>query len=295
MGHRLKLMIVALMLCAIPAIAQNDVTGQVNHYIPDVMENSSQEYAGGKCTPLVFSGTDTCAASNGTSTTRWLHLGWNEFATGSADGIRSNVNVQRFNPEVFTLIVELDTSAGDAANDSVGLGQALFETTFDTTGNDLIELTMNAVDASFTVGEIVTGSLSGATGKIASITAGTAGDSILFLHGVEGTFDDTPAVDEVEGGTSGATDDIKSGGATTLKGNGARNNDGSSVFCQDGGLTNFASWVSDDIRTVDNSNTTKYTFPLRVLTPGAYLRFNFTGINGEAVKVIWTLKCENPG
>ena len=280
---------VLMLLIAVPLLAASNLpAGMPNtNYLPDITRINVDKARNAKDAPLTFTGTDTVTAGGGTSVTRWLQLG---YARGSS--LENNTIPQMFNPEIFTLIIELDTCAG---GDSVGLGSALFQMCQDTTETDVQELYLDAADATFTVGEIVTGDVTGATGLIKSITTGVAGDEILFLHSVEGAFDGS---EEVEGTTSGVTDDIDS--QTALKHMTEVNNDGSGTFCVDGGLTNFASWVSEEITGIDDAtNVQKYKFPLRVLD-GGYIRFTYTGLVGAGaagighdVKIHWELKCEN--
>ena len=275
------------MLLPLYAIATNGVVGGEAERLPLLTKISEQKLMNGEHAPLTFTGTDTVSAAGDSVMTRWMQLG-----TARGSSVYDNELPQTFNPEIFTLTIELDTCAG---GDSIGLAKALFEVCFDTSETDLQTLTLSHIDTSFTVGETVTGSGSGATGVIASKTVGVAGDTILFLHSVEGVFDSTGAKDYITGATSGARDSLAF--KTTLKHMAARNNDGSSIFCVDGALTNFATWVSEEISiTSDVKNVQKYVFPLRVLTPGAYIRFQYTSaVLGLAddVKIHWELKCEH--
>jgi len=285
---------VLTLLIAVPLLAAPNLpAGMPNtNYLPDITRINVDKAQNAKGAPLTFTGTDTVSAAGDSVMTRWLQLG---YARGST--LLSNTIPQMFNPEFFTLIIELDTCAG---GDSIGLAEALFEVCFDTTETDLIELTLTSRDSLYTIGGTVTGSISGATGVIVSKTVAlaTAGDSILFLHGVEGVFDiGTPDVIQgtVYGGTTTVSDNLSS--KTTLKNMAARNNDGSSIFSVDGALTSFATWVSEEISiTSDAKNVQKYVFPLRVLASGAYIRFQFTSPTlglADDVKVIWELKCEH--
>lgn len=282
---------VLMLLIAVPLLAASNLpAGMPNtNYLPDITRINVDKAQNAKGAPLTFTGTDTVSAEGDSVMTRWLQLG---YARGST--LLSNTIPQMFNPEFFTLIIELDICAG---GDSIGLAEALFEVCFDTTETDLIELTLTDFDSTFTIGETVTGTESGATGIVKSKTRTGAADadSILFLHSVEGVFNIIDTADNIIGGTSGSSDMLAS--KTTLKNMAARNNDGSSIFCVDGSLTHFATWVSEEISiTSDVKNVQKYVFPLRVLTPGAYIRFQYTSaVLGLAddVKVKWELKCEH--
>ena len=286
---RYLIYLLILMLLPLYVMATNGIVGGESERLPLLTKISEQKILNGEHAPLTFTGTDTVSADGGTSVTRWMQLG---SVRGSS--VYDNELPQTFNPEHFVLIIELDTCAG---GDSVGLGEVRFQMCQDTTETDLQALTLTTLDSSFTIGEIVTGHASGATGVIYAIqealAAGATGDSILYLHSVEGTFEiGTP--DNIEGTDSGSSDNLSA--FSTLKHMTEMNNDGSSIFCVDGSLTNFATWVSEEIsKTIDAANVQKHKFPLRVLD-GGYIRFQFTGLaacTASDVKIHWELKCEH--
>jgi len=101
--------------------------------VPYNSGNSTKELIGGEHAPLIFSDTDTLLSAD-TSTTHWMHIGWNTNAKSW-----SNKIVQAFNPEVFTFVIGLrdESDDNDATDDSVGVSDIRFETSLDTTGDPI--------------------------------------------------------------------------------------------------------------------------------------------------------------
>jgi len=127
---------ILILLVFVSAGLCQDVTGQATTDIVVNTKNSSvQEGLIGEHSPLVFNGTLTLNGTSASDTTVWMQIGW---SINGSD--KSNKFAQRYNPEAFTFIIDLDTlatSAGDVNNDSVGLGVAYFETAYDTTSDPI--------------------------------------------------------------------------------------------------------------------------------------------------------------
>jgi len=124
----MKYVLIAMLLLATVVLGMP--IGKDNDETQAGSKNSTmQSYLGGEHSPLKFSGIDTVLRTS-SSTTNWLQIGWVDML---ADNDENNVIAQRYNPEVFTLIIELDTLW--AAGDSVGLGAIRFEMALDTTDN----------------------------------------------------------------------------------------------------------------------------------------------------------------
>ena len=106
-------------------------TGMQDSVQPKTKSSSVQEYKGGEHAPLIFTSTDTLPKGGTITHTHWMQYGWSP--TGS-DG--SNEIVQQFNPEIFTFIItKMLSIPAHADNDSVGIGYAYYETSYDTTAD----------------------------------------------------------------------------------------------------------------------------------------------------------------
>jgi len=168
-------------------------------YNPNYRHQNDAHLQGGEHTPTIYSGSGMCSnTSTITYTGGWMQQGY------SPDAERgNNKDISYFGSKVFTVGIKLDADGSDC-----GLTSMYFEYMYDTTETDMATLRLTAGDSSFTIGELVTGSISGATGTIKAIVADLAGgleDSALTVHSVTGTFD-AGSPDFIIGATSGASD-----------------------------------------------------------------------------------------
>ena len=99
------------------------LTGQpaVSPPIPDAGALLSGEH-----TPIIFTDQDQIRGAAHPCTTAWMQTGSSSSASDAA-----NRNIDRFDPEVFTLSIKLATWG---AGDSAGVQEARFECAYDTTG-----------------------------------------------------------------------------------------------------------------------------------------------------------------
>ena len=84
-------------------------------------------YISGEHLPVIASGSVIMPPNGGDIATIWHQTGWSFQADSTKVGQQSNRNISYYNPQVFTLLVDLQ-----AVNDSIGLLQAWFMTAIDT-------------------------------------------------------------------------------------------------------------------------------------------------------------------
>jgi len=83
----------------------------------------------GEHSQIIYSSLDTVASNTDSVVTSWMQIGW--ASTGVTD---SNRVYTQYNPETFTLLLNINVTATD---DSAGLGSARFETAVDTTDDPI--------------------------------------------------------------------------------------------------------------------------------------------------------------
>ena len=128
MKTKITLLLAWLMICVNPCLSQQVTGMSSNDYVPQVRPiGSAQEIVAGKVVSLTFTGTTTVAGTGASGSTIWFNTGWTTLNDDSPNGVKSGRYASRFDPTIFTLMLEI-SSAGD----SVGLATARFETAIDT-------------------------------------------------------------------------------------------------------------------------------------------------------------------
>jgi len=121
----MKKFVIAVALTGVFALAVAQ-TGRQAGIQPDTHSNTLQEYEGGAHSPLIYTGSSYVYARAGKVATRWMQIGF-----APLESYTQNTYAQRFAPNIFTLVLNLDESY---SGDSVGLYKAWFNVAYDTAG-----------------------------------------------------------------------------------------------------------------------------------------------------------------
>jgi hypothetical protein len=235
----------------------------------------------GEHTPLIWSGTATISGTNSVvAYTPCMQIEYDPDASSS-----QNKDVCTYNPEYFTLDVLL-TKVG--AGDSAGVINAKIQF-FNESSDTLVTVCLAVKETDTTaVGEVITGSVTGATAIVTSVvvaTNPTAGpDSIIYAYMYPGSIFTTS--DTVGNGAGG---DIT---AVTYTNTGVIElADSSNIFIASGNYshTQYGNWRYEVQRRVDQ--TVQYA--IRAFG-AAYCRFYFNSSSiADTSTVTWDFRAEH--
>ncbi len=127
----MKLFTTMLILICVSSVMAQEIGGQSSSdRLPGIAGYSAADALNGQLGPVLYTGIDSVGSSGASHTTRWLQIGWVMRPVNQ----RSNQAITRFNPDQFTVTVQLDTITG-GAGDSLNLATARFECVWDTSAN----------------------------------------------------------------------------------------------------------------------------------------------------------------
>lgn len=268
--------IVLVMFLATTLYGQN-IIGQATGDLRYGRTGAEKEYMAGEHTPLEYS------ISGTVGTGLVFYTPW--FQVGVADGadIDDNAAIQRYNPEYFTLIMlQALYGAGDTAKVTTGKAQYALNPT-DTLIT--VRLRVKAEDTT-AVGEVITGSVTGATGivvsKVTSLTTLLA-DSQLTCYMYPGNiFTTSDSVGDGTGSDVAAVTYFNTGVIEMA--------DSSNIFIADGNYSHaqYGNWRYEDSGRTDISQA----YAIRVFA-AAYMRLYLASTVADTTTVTGKLRTEH--